>query len=246
MHLPFVGGEGWSHRVLKPELLDTAGPGEAGENLQDMVFLNRWFGPHRALRGILNDLVYREERFSVLDIGAGSGDLGKCIRGSYRYANVVSLDRRSVHLRNAEGPRVVADAWQLPFAPKTFDFVLCSSFLHHFPDDEVIRLISEFRRYARRCLIVLDLERNPFAISFLPMTKALFRWSPLTIHDGPVSVAAGFRQTELTALFRAAGAGFVKVKRHRPWFRLSAIAPASVSDEANSIPALVESASCAR
>ena len=48
MHLPFLRAEGWSGRVLKPELLETAGLALADKNLRDMARFNRWFGTHRA------------------------------------------------------------------------------------------------------------------------------------------------------------------------------------------------------
>jgi len=158
--------------------------------------------------------------------------MGTCIRSRFRNATVVSLDHRSLHLRNAQRPRVVADAFELPFLPNAFDFVLCSSVLHHFPDPQVIELIAELRRVARRALIVLDLERHQLAYDFLPLTKNLFAWSALTVHDGPVSVAAGFRPTELAQLARAAGVNGAAVRRHWPWFRISLVVPATVPREA--------------
>jgi SAM-dependent methyltransferase len=246
MRLPLLRGKGWSRRVLKPELLETARFALAEKNLHDMARINRWFGPHRALLRVIKDLVSPQEQFSLLDVGAGSGDMGNCILKRFRHAKVVSLDLRINHLHNVQSPRVAADAFQLPFLPKAFDFVLCSSFLHHFPDSQVINLIAELRRVTRRAVIVLDLERHPVAHSFLPMTKRLFGWSPLTIHDGPVSVAAAFHPVELAALVRAAGADSTIVQRHRPWFRISAVVWARSAEIAEQNLARVESASHAR
>ena len=215
-----------SGRVLKPELLQSADPALADRNLRDLARINRWFGGHRALLSVLNELAPRDEQFSVLDVGAASGDMGTCIRRKFQNATVVSLDNRGFHLDRASGLRVVADAFRLPFRPNAFDFVLCSSVLHHFSDREAIELIDRLRPFGRRALIVLDLERHPVAYHFLPLTKRLFGWSALTVHDGPVSVAAGFRPEELGSLARAAGFAAVTVRRHWPWFRLSLVIPA--------------------
>ena len=84
-------------------------------------------------------------------------------------------------------------------------------------------LIRKTRSLARRALIILDLERHPIPYYILPMTRRVFGWSTLTLHDGPISVAAGFRPEELASLTRAAGASGVTVRKHRPWFRLSAV-----------------------
>ena len=113
-----------SGRALQPELLECAGPAPADRNLRDLARINRWFGGHNALLGIMRDLVESDEQFSLLDVGAGSGDMGRCVLRHFRNAKVISLDHREFHLRGAASPRVVADALHLPFPKQTFDFVL--------------------------------------------------------------------------------------------------------------------------
>ena len=193
-------------RTLKREWLERARPADADRNLRELACINRWFGGYRSLLRMMKDLVDPAEHFSVLDVGAGSGDMGKCLTRRFPNVTVVSLDHRPVHLRNALSPRVAADALQLPFADNAFDFVLCSSVLHHFPDCEVVDMIATLRPFARRALLLLDLERHPLAYHFLPWTRRIFGWGPLTLHDGPASVAAAFRLEELISLIRAAGA----------------------------------------
>jgi SAM-dependent methyltransferase len=235
MLLKWSGGSAsnWGGRTLKPEWLESAGATQADRNLCELARINQWFGGHRALVRMMKDLVDPAEHFSVLDVGAGSGDMGKCLTRHFRNAKVVSLDHRPVHLRNAPSPRVVADALRLPFAKQAFDFVLCSSVLHHFPDCEVVDMISELRHFARRALLLLDLERHPLAYHFLPLTRRILGWGPLTVHDGPVSVAAAFRMEELVSLARAAGAGVAVGRRHRPWFRVSVVVPADSPEPAD-------------
>ena len=216
-------------RVLKPELMDNADAAEAAVCLRDLARINRWLGGHRSLVQVLRTLLQPGERFSILDVGAASGDMGSVIRGNFPGANVVSLDYRVSHLRFGPGPRVAADAFQLPFRPKSFDFVLCSLFLHHFSDHKAAELIAALREIAGRALIVMDLERHPVPYYFLPLTRRLLRWSDMTVHDGIISVAAAFRPEEIRALARAAGGADVRVRRHLPWFRLSTIIPAGAA-----------------
>jgi SAM-dependent methyltransferase len=213
-------------RVLKPELMDNADPAEAAVCLRDLARINRWFGGHRVLVQTLRKLVKPGERFSILDVGAASGDMGGVIRAHFPGATVVSLDYRASHLRLGQGPRVAANAFQLPFRPRSFDFALCSLFLHHFSNSEAVQLIAGLRETATRAAIVLDLERHPVPYYFLPLTRRLLRWSEMTVHDGVISVAAAFRPEEIRALARAAGGDAVRVGRHLPWFRVSAIIPA--------------------
>ena len=213
-------------RVLEGEELEFAGSEEAARNLRDLARINRWFGGHRSLAQIVRPLVDPSEAFSVLDVGAASGDMGETIRRRFHGASVTSLDRHAVHMRRAPGAKVAADAFHLPFGPATFDLVLCSSLLHHFSNAQAIELIADLHSLARRALILMDIERHSLAHGFLPWTKRLFQWSELTVHDGSISVAAAFRPNEMAALVEAALTTPVAVRRHRPWFRMSVVIPA--------------------
>jgi 2-polyprenyl-3-methyl-5-hydroxy-6-metoxy-1,4-benzoquinol methylase len=213
-------------RVLQSEMLDIVGPELAEPNLLDLARINRWFGGHRCLLRVMSSLADPMQDFTILDVGAASGDMGRSIRRRFPGARVTSVDRRTFHLRRAATPRVAADAFRLPFRERAFDFVLCSSLLHHFSDPQACELIAALRLLARRALIILDIERHPLPYRFLPMTRWLLGWSPMTVHDGCISVAAAFRPAELAALVEAAGAAPAAVQTHRPWFRISLVVSA--------------------
>jgi ubiquinone/menaquinone biosynthesis C-methylase UbiE len=129
------------------------------------------------------------------------------------------------NLRLAEHPKLAADAFLLPFRDASFDVVWCSLFLHHFEFADAARLLAEMRRVARRYVIALDLERSRLAYRFLPLTRPLFGWHAVTVHDGMASVQAGFTRVELADLAESAGLRRARVRRHLPWFRVSMVAP---------------------
>ncbi len=211
-------------RLIEPELLDNASVEEARGNLADIIRLNERFGGHNVIRKMLGRLVKPTERFSVLDIGAASGDTATIIKDAYPGASVVSLDLNEVNLAKAPSPKLLGDAFQLPFREGTFDFVFASLFLHHFTDAQVVQLLKAFYRTSKRALLISDLERHILSYWFLPMTKALLRWHPITVHDGPVSVRAAFTAAELRRLATDAGIQPCEVDTHRPAFRLSLVA----------------------
>ena len=215
-------------RVIVPELLDHASPEDARPVLADLARVNRYFGGHRILLKIMSGLAERGESFSMLDVGAASGDLGAALRSRYPRATVVSLDRLGSHLGGAAQPKVVADAFQLPFQAASFDFVFSSLFLHHFSDEQIVELLENFKRLARRAVLAIDLERGPLALRFLPATQWLFDWHSMFVHDGLISVQAAFKTGELLALARRAGLERARVSTHRPWGRLSLVAPVSL------------------
>jgi 2-polyprenyl-3-methyl-5-hydroxy-6-metoxy-1,4-benzoquinol methylase len=217
--VPFVA------RVIRSELLDDAPAGEAIPSLRDLVRINRYLGGYTTLRAMLARIARPADAFSLLDVGAASGDMGAQVRAWYPGARVTAFDYRSNHLAAAGGAKVVGDAFRLPFAAKSFDFVFCSLFLHHFQNQAVTDLLSEFAKTARRAVLVIDLERGPLAYHFIPATQWLFHWDRITVHDGPISVGAGFKGHELLKLAADAGLTNARARVHRPWGRLSLIAP---------------------
>jgi SAM-dependent methyltransferase len=214
-----------TERLIVPEMLDHAPPDVARASLRDLARINRFLGGYYVLGRLFGAVVKPEDKFSVLDIGAASGDMGAAIRRRYPRAQVTSLDYIGDHLAQAAGPKVVADAFRLPFRPASFDFVFSSLFLHHFTNEQVVDLFGSFRCLARRAVLAIDLDRGPLAYHFLPNTRWLFGWHDITISDGQISVEAAFKKEELRALAVRAGLGAARVRVHRPWSRLSLIAP---------------------
>jgi SAM-dependent methyltransferase len=210
-----------AERRIVPELLDQAPDDEAAASLQDLVKINRYLGGYLTLRSLMARVAPRGDRFSLLDVGAATGDMGAKIRTWYPKVEVTCFDYKFSHVATAPGLRVVGDAFSLPFAPASFDFVFSSLFLHHFDDDAIVQLLSEFRLLARKAVLTIDLERGPFAYRFIPRTRWLFGWAPITLHDAPASVASAFEAAELAALAERAGLINPEVRVHRPWARLS-------------------------
>ena len=178
-------------RVIKPELLGAADENAAQANRRDLHRINSWFGGYAITRQGVREFA-PGEGFRILDVGAAWGDLGRHLGNEFPVASVTSCDIHAGHLASAGYPKVRADAFHLPFRAESFDLVICSLFLHHFSATEVIALLREMNRVARRAVIAIDLERHSVSWRFLPATRALFGWHPVTLHDGPVSVAAGF------------------------------------------------------
>jgi hypothetical protein len=212
--------------VIQPELLDTLEPEAGRANLADLVRLNRWWGGRSTLRRIL-DRAVPEASFSLLDVGAASGDMGAYVRQWRPRARVTSLDAVAWHLGRAAQPKLAGDGFALPFLESAFDYVFCSLFLHHFSDAQVVTLLSEFGRVARRAVLVIDLERHPLPYFFVGWTRWIFGWDRVTCHDAAVSVEAAFRPAELVRLARAAGLPNPQARAYRPAFRVGMIAGAA-------------------
>ena len=204
--------------------MDHLPPEEARPNLADLVRINRLLGGHKVIRGMLKQIYSPKDRFTVLDVGAASGDTGRLVQSLYPLATVVNLDRHTTNLELASSPKLLADAFRLPLRDASFDIVLCSLFLHHFTDEQVIALLRSFYAVARRAVLVSDLERSIIPLWFLPATRKLFGWNRVSVSDGVISVRAALRVDELEKLARAAGLRNAYVRAHRPAFRVSLVA----------------------
>lgn len=92
----------------------------------------------------------------ILDIGCGTGEITSRLARLFPEANVTGVDLIEAHLELAResyaelGERVTfrkADAFELPFADKSFDLVVCRHMLQAVPTPE--RAIAEMVRVAR-------------------------------------------------------------------------------------------------
>lgn len=204
--------------------MDHLPPEEARANLADLVRINRRFGGHTVIRKMLARVAEKGDEFTLLDVGAASGDTARLIGELYPAATVTSVDHNLVNLEAAPRPKVIANAFELPFPAESFDYVMCSLLLHHFRDDVVVALLRGFFHVARRALLVSDLERHIVPYWFLPATQPLFGWKYVTVHDGRISVRASFRVAELIELSRRAGIENAEGAAHRPAFRVALVA----------------------
>ncbi|MDP8991412.1 MAG: hypothetical protein M3N41_15185, partial [Acidobacteriota bacterium] len=96
-------------RVLKPEILDTLPPEEARASLADLVRVNKYWGGHSTLRKLVDGAMPSGETFTLLDVGAASGDMGRCLRAWRPQVQVTCLDYIESHLEACGGSRVVGD-----------------------------------------------------------------------------------------------------------------------------------------
>lgn len=195
--------------------------------------VNKYLGDARALRRSLLEEVERTRlrSFSVLDVGAGSGELLRVAAGwakrTGRGAELTGLElnaraARAILEESGKFPSIQAvrgDALRLPFDDGSFDYAICSLFTHHFRDDGVICILSELRRVARRRIFVIDLHRHALAYLLYTTVGRLLLHNRLIREDGALSIRRSFRPAELCELARRAGLSNIKVERRFP-FRL--------------------------
>ena len=200
--------------------------------LDDIRLVNRFLRGSsilvKAVRPYLSAL--REgDTLHVLDVGTGGADLpldlvaeAKRLRRGIR---IVAVDRDPVTLKYArrqtggtpEIEVLAADAFELPFPPGSFDLVTASMFLHHFPEEDAVRLVAGFRPLARQAVLINDLRRHLVSWAFISLAARITGRHPMFVHDAALSVLRGFTRAELRAIARGAGSTDATVKRRLPY-----------------------------
>lgn len=198
------------------------------DTLRDQAFVNRWLGgANAALAHVLPLLRTRpSEPVRILDLACGGGDLSRRIvdgaRKMPRSLEVVALDLNENTVesaRQASGgyPEINfqhGDALRPPFDHGTFDIVILATFLHHLSPDDVITVLKTAKDLSKEGVVASDLVRSPVAYLGIRALARLMRFSPISAHDGAVSVCRAYTPNELAHLARCAGMASGTIFRH--------------------------------
>jgi ubiquinone/menaquinone biosynthesis C-methylase UbiE len=220
-------------RSLKPERIDTGDytAEEYATFLREIRFINQRLGDRAALeKTLLSDIGRLDlKEFSVLDVGAGTGELlgviAEFARADGRTVNLVGLDLNELSAReiateskkNNEISPVQSDALNLPFTDDSFDYAISSLFFHHLTDEHIPVVLNEMSRVSRRGIVVIDLERNPMAWFLYQLFCFAYRISPLVRQDGSLSIRKGFQAEEFKTIGEKAGLSDFMVTRFAPY-----------------------------
>lgn len=223
----------FSKRDTRPERIDTGDytAEEYATFLREIRFINQRLGDRSALEKTLLAEISRLdlEHFSVLDVGAGTGELlgviAKHARDENREVQLVGLDLNTLSVNeiaaesrvHTEISTVQGDAIDLPFADNAFDYAICSLFTHHLTDKQIPIVLTEMSRVARRGIVVIDLERSPKAWFLYQLFCLAYRISPLVRQDGSLSIRKGFTIEEFEQFARQAELANAKVSRSNPY-----------------------------
>ena len=205
--------EKFSTRSRELERLDTGDytPQEYAKWQQEMRVIHRVFGELRALKNTLirDVLASGGSEVSILDVGAGSGELlrlaGKELNGTKAFLVGAEINADAANsIRDKGLASLQTDATNLPFADDAFDYVFCSLFLHHLDDEPAIKMLGEMNRVAGKRIFVVDLNRSPLAYYFYKIVGSLFL-QRCTVEDGSLSILRSRPPKELLEIAEKAG-----------------------------------------
>ena len=127
--------------------------------------LNRYFGSYALARRFFRKWITRGQNVRVVDLATGSGDIPRLIVDHATVGATASIDAVDQQASTIEiAQKLNADYPAIQFhKADVFEFgdtgsygiVLCSLALHHFTEEDAIRLLKHCRELTRRYVLVL-------------------------------------------------------------------------------------------
>jgi 2-polyprenyl-3-methyl-5-hydroxy-6-metoxy-1,4-benzoquinol methylase len=201
------------YRTDAPELMDDFElEGEVlRDSLDKIAGINRLLGGNKlTLEGVKQLLgPIPDNGITIVDVGCGNGDMLRTlaefgIRNRYRFS-LVGIDANAFTINHAKRLSVgfpnisyrCEDIFNEEFEKLRYDIVLCTLTLHHFRDEDILRLMRVFRKNARLGIVINDLHRSGIAYRLFQVVCFVFTLNAMSREDGLTSILRGFKKKEL-------------------------------------------------
>jgi 2-polyprenyl-3-methyl-5-hydroxy-6-metoxy-1,4-benzoquinol methylase len=229
--------KGLRFRAAAAELMDdfSIGGSELREALKQLRLLNRIFvASAPTLHGVkrLWEKADRPRSLSILDIGAGSGDVNRELlrwadkQGIHIAIRLVDLTEEAceearIYFQNE--PRVQVRRGDLFALPEgCTDIVTGTQFLHHFDEEELPGAVASMLKASRLGIVINDIHRHWIAWAAVWLATRIISSNRYILNDGPLSVAKGFRAEDWNKLGQRLGLPALYYK-WRPLFRYAVV-----------------------
>jgi SAM-dependent methyltransferase len=201
-----------------PEWMDRpqAVSGELIADLRNLRALNRYFGSYRLVRYFLRRWIRPDDNLRILDLATGSGDIPRLVVefarniGAKVQIDAVDFQQSTLEIAqelSAGFPEIRYHCADIQEFGRTgsYELVLFSLALHHFPENAAVHLLERCRQLSRDKVLVADLRRSRLAMLGVDLLTTFVFREPMTRNDARVSIERAFSFHELDQLARIAG-----------------------------------------
>jgi 2-polyprenyl-3-methyl-5-hydroxy-6-metoxy-1,4-benzoquinol methylase len=202
--------------VLEMMDRDQPPPAELGRDLERLRQLNRWFGSYHLVLGFIRRWIRPADKLRVVDLATGSGDIPRLIvdyaRRISAKVEIDALDRQPATLEIARG--LSADYPEISYreanilqwnSVESYDITLCTLALHHFSNEDAVRLLRRCCQLSKRFVLVSDLRRSISLVAGVYVLTTLIFREPMTRYDARLSAIRAFSFSEMRDLALRAG-----------------------------------------
>ncbi|NND61978.1 MAG: methyltransferase domain-containing protein [Flavobacteriaceae bacterium] len=180
--------------------------------LSDLSVVNSWLGGNSITLGGIQKLLNKfpkKESLTIIDVGCGDGEMlrrvHEAVNNESKDLELKGLDANEhiLHLANSKSEAFKNITFQKVDITKDlgaippFDIALCTLFLHHLDDDDIIFLLNKLIEKARMGIIINDLHRSKWAFHLFKIFSRIAIKTDIAKHDGLVSIARAFKKHEL-------------------------------------------------
>ena len=206
-------------RIFELEIMDKEDLSTAAltSAYRDINRSNYLLGGYRATYRSLLGLFRQQptEEISLIDIGCGEGGMLRYLADKFRKRGYrikfygVDLNHQAIELakqKSVNYPGIeyyFGDILNLSGQLPASDFVISTLTMHHFPDDDILDFVTRCGNFAKKAVVINDLQRSKLAYYLFKIFSAIFIRSDIARNDGLISIRKGFSRNELTAFSKA-------------------------------------------
>ena len=181
------------------------------DTLDKLEIINRLFGGNKVTIKGLKELLKNKSKnkiITIVDLGCGHGDILRDIakfgrKNNYTFrligidANIAAIAyAKELSCEYSELSFKAIDIFSEDFKKQSYDIVLCTLFLHHFKNNELISFLKMTIERATIGVVVNDLHRHKLAY-YLFKLIGLFVKNKMIREDGLTSILRAFKKKDL-------------------------------------------------
>ena len=202
-----------SHRSSEIEIMDdfTMEGILIRDTLDKIEIINRFLGGNTVTIKGLKNLIKNQSKnktITIVDLGCGNGDILRDVakfgrKNNYSFkligidANLAAINyAKELSKEYSELSFKTIDILSEDFKKESYDIVLCTLFLHHFKNEELISFLKTTIEKATIGVVVNDLHRHKLAY-YLFKLIGFFIKNKMVRQDGLTSVLRAFKRKDL-------------------------------------------------
>jgi len=202
-----------SNRSSKTEIMDdfTLEGVLLRDTLDKLETINRLLGGNSVTISGLKKILKNQSKnktITIVDLGCGNGDILRDVaqfgrKNNYSFkltgidANLAAIEyAKELSKDYSELNFKKIDVFSEDFKEQSFDIVLCTLFLHHFKNEELIPFLKTITEKATIGIVVNDLHRHRLAY-YLFKLIGFFIKNEMVREDGLTSILRAFKKKDL-------------------------------------------------
>jgi len=188
--------------------------------LDKIADINRLLGGNKVTLNGVKRLLHKNfqnESITIADVGCGNGDMLRML-AEYGLKNGISFNLIGIDANlftinyaielSANFPNIsylCMDIFEDEFKSLKYDIVISTLTLHHFKDEEIIKMMELFYDNSSIGVVINDLHRSKISYRLFSLICSVFNLNRMSREDGLISILRGFKKNELVSFSKRLG-----------------------------------------